>query len=617
METEKNNNPIAEVIAVFPNKVKIAVHDLSAFASVDSQLEKLRVGSYLEVSDDENVKLIVIIECYSIEYFEKRIKEEGHEDKILNNKRYIIEANPLGTIVNGKFDRGGDSLTIPPTRVKPASFSDVLMIYQSELKLEEKFCFASLLADDKIKVPVNGNKFFNKHFAIVGSTGSGKSNTVAKVLQEAIKAKKESGFTGLNNSHIVIFDIHKEYGNAFPEANYISIENLILPYWLLNADELEELFLDSGDRNNYNQTSILRRVIIENKKSHNPADKNVHFDSPHKFDINEVANCLCNLQSESVNYKNSSKYMIVDDEKYTLRDGGTTIESGIELTDTERYNKYFSKKWNFHPNKNSNITNGIYADGTLDKFVDRFENKINNKRLEFLLGDKSRDSSFIDTIKQFIGFSRQVKNEVGELVNVGKSNITIIDLGGIPFEVLSITVSLISRILFEFGYHSKKLLKAGADCETPLLLVYEEAHKYVPKSDLVKFRSSKEAIERIAKEGRKYGVTLGIISQRPSEISETIFSQCNSFITMRLSNPDDQNYVKKLLPDTLGNLTDMLPSLKAGDALLVGESIIIPSLVHVEKCDPEPKSSDIKYFEVWKEEWKEVDFKDLIDEWGK
>ena len=166
--------------------------------------------------------------------------------------------------------------------------------------------------------------------------------------------------------------------------------------------------------------------------------------------------------------------------------------------------------------------------------------------------EHSNEIELEDILKQFLGYTEK------------KSNITVIDLSGIPFEVLSITVSLISRIIFEYGYYYKRLLSDGIDSETPLLLVYEEAHKYVPKSNLAKYRASKNAIERIAKEGRKYGVTLGIISQRPSEISETIFSQCNNFIVMRLTNPDDQNYVKKLLPDTIGNLTSCLPSLQAG-----------------------------------------------------
>jgi len=253
MEGE-NNNINAEVIAVYPNKVKISVDDLSKFVSMDEQVEKLKVGSYLEIADDDNHKLIAIIESYSIVIDENKP----------STRSYIIEANPLGIIEENIFSRGGDSLTIPPTKVLPAKYDDINAIFNSQIKEKERFCFSKLAQNKKIETPVNGNRFFNKHFAIVGSTGSGKSHTVAKILQEAI-SKKGGQYGGLNNSHIVLFDIHGEYKSAFPDCNYIEASNLSLPYWLLNEVELEELFLDTGDRNNYNQTSVLRRTIIENK----------------------------------------------------------------------------------------------------------------------------------------------------------------------------------------------------------------------------------------------------------------------------------------------------------------------------------------------------------------
>ncbi|GJQ59020.1 MAG: ATP-binding protein [Candidatus Scalindua sp. AMX11] len=581
-----NKSMNAEVIAVYPNKVKISVDDLSKFVSTDEQVEKLKVGSYLEISDDDNHKLIAIIESYSIVIDEKKPSERS----------YIIEANPLGIIEENEFSRGGDFLTIPPTKVLPAKYEDINAIFNSRIKEKERFCFSKLAQNKKIETPVNGNRFFNKHFAIVGSTGSGKSHTVAKILQEAI-SKKEGQYEGLNNSHIVLFDIHGEYKDAFPECNYVEASNLTLPYWLLNEAELEELFLDTGDRNNYNQSSILRRTIIENKQKHNPGEK-IHFGTPTKFDITEVYNCLYNFQNETTDYRDNLCIKIENEEKQC---------SKIE----EKYLHFFKKQYTFEPRKTSKIKGGIYADGTLDKFIDRFENKIFKKRLNFLFGDGSRDSSFEDTMKQFVGY--KIDNSSSD------QNITIIDLGGVPFEVLSITVSLITRILFEFGFYYKKYFDGKEIiCETPLLLVYEEAHKYVPKSELAKFRASKNAIERVAKEGRKYGVTLGIISQRPSEISETIFSQCNTFLAMRLTNPDDQNYVRRLMPDSMGNMTDTLPALKTGEALLIGESIEIPCIVKIDECDEyKPSSNDIKYIEIWQEQWKDVDFTKIVEEWKK
>jgi DNA helicase HerA-like ATPase len=300
--------------------------------------------------------------------------------------------------------------------------------------------------------------------------------------------------------------------------------------------------------------------------------------------------------------------MIIDD-SYTCVSSSTTDDTGLLLSEDEKIHKYFEKEFEFHTPKNQNITKGDYADGTLDKFYVRFQEKINQDRLTFLFGEDAKHISFEDTLKYLLGY------------NVNK-NVTVIDLSGVPFEVLSITVSLISRIIFEYGYIYKRLRnrinpEEKINNDVPILLVFEEAHKYVPNSELVKYRSSKKSIERIAKEGRKYGVTLLLASQRPSEISETIFSQCNNFIAMRLTNPIDQGYVKKLLPDTLGSLIEKMPSLKQGEALLIGESVILPSIVQIDRCENEPSSNDIPYWELWKDEWKEIDIDKIKEEWYK
>lgn len=302
--------------------------------------------------------------------------------------------------------------------------------------------------------------------------------------------------------------------------------------------------------------------------------------------------------------------MIIDD-AYICNDSSTTADTGFLLNEEQKIAKYFEQEFNFHPTKNQNIIKGDYAEGTLDKFFVRFQEKINQDRLSFLFGSAAKTSTFENTLQNFLGYLPD-KN----------SNVTVINLSGVPFEVLSITVSLISRMIFEYGYFYKRLRisidpNEKINNDIPILLVYEEAHKYVPNSDLVKYRSSKKSIERKAKEGRKYGITLLLASQRPSEISETIFSQCNNFIAMRLTNPVDQGYVKKLLPDTLGTLIDKMPSLKQGEALLVGESIILPSIVQIDRCTPEPSSNDIPYWELWKDEWKMMDINKIKDEWHK
>lgn len=582
----------AEVISVFPNKIRVVVDNLESFKLEE---ESLKVGSYLRVSDNDNAILIAIIENFSI-----NVNDKGKRD-------YIIEAMPLGLIKDGMFIRGGDTIAIPPKKVEPATKEEIEKIYMESVDKSKQFKFSSLSSNVGIKIPVDGNKFFNKHISIVGSTGSGKSHTVAKIIQNAINAK--SGEFSLNNSHIIIFDIHSEYKSAFPNANLINIDNLVLPYWLLNSEELEEILLDTGDRDNYNQSSIFRTLVTANKKKYNVKVEKIMYDTPIFFDINEIVNAINNFKNETINSKSSDRIMI-NDGSYTLQDGKTNETSGFFCNKyEEKIGKYFQKEYIFFPTKSQSVTRGDYADGTLDKFSIRFQSKVLDKRLDFLFGEKAKAISFEETLHNLMGYSKGQER-----------NVTIIDLSGVPFEVLSITVSLISRLIFEYGYYYKRLRCKKNPIEkinndTPILMVYEEAHKYVPRSELSKYRSSQKAIERIAKEGRKYGVTLMLASQRPSEISETIFSQCNNFIAMRLTNPNDQAYVQRLLPDTFGSLLEKMPSLKAGQALIIGEAIILPSIVQIDVCDCPPSSNDIPYYDLWREQWKKINIDEIKTEW--
>lgn len=554
------DNLNAQVVAVFPDKVRIVVDKLEDFKLAE---ESLRVGSYVRIADNENAILIAIIENFQIV-----ARDDG-------TRNHIIEAFPLGVLRDGKFERGGDSLAIPPKSVEPATIEDIRRIYSDSVRDEESFCFSSLASNPGVLVPVNGNKFFNKHIAVVGSTGSGKSHTLATIIQKAV-SEKTGDFT-LNNSHVIVFDIHSEYRSAFPDANFIDVSNLVLPYWMLNGEELEEFFIDT-EANDHNQRNVFKEAVLQDRRAKftdsSGDEQRIHLDSPLLFDIQEVLNYAIAKNTERV--ATGEVYAASNKEKA----GQPKFENG---------------------SLHSKLTN----------FINRLENKINDSRLDFFLGERSKTITFEQTLETLLGYSA-----------ANKSNITVIDLSGVPFEVLSITVSLISRLIFEYGYIYKRLRCAKDPNEkinndVPILLVYEEAHKYVPNSELSKYRSSKTSIERIAKEGRKYGVTLLLASQRPSEISETIFSQCNNFIAMRLTNPVDQGYVKKLLPDSLGTLIDKMTSFRQGEALLVGESIVLPSIVQIDQCDPAPSSNDIPYWELWKEEWKDMDIAAIKAEWYK
>lgn len=338
--------------------------------------------------------------------------------------------------------------------------------------------------------------------------------------------------------------------------------------------------------------------MILNKEKYNPKLKKVTYDSPVYFNINEVFNYIYNLNVEVINKIEGEQHLpkLINGE--LLKDGTS----------------YFNNKFEFTTSNNSKATkasNGPF-NGEFNRFLSRFETKVNDKRLDFLLLDqdlegnsKYRTEHFEEILKQFMGY-------------LDKSNITIIDLSGIPFEVLSITVSLISRIIFDFAFHYSKLKhEMDNHNDIPFMIVCEEAHNYIPRTGGNDYKAAKKSIERIAKEGRKYGLSLMVVSQRPSEVSDTILSQCNNFINLRLTNINDQSYIKNLLPDNSRSISEILPTLSAGECLVVGDSTPIPSIVKMELPNPEPRSQSIRFHKEWSENWKTPSFENVIKRWRK
>jgi hypothetical protein len=234
-----------------------------------------------------------------------------------------------------------------------------------------------------------------------------------------------------------------------------------------------------------------------------------------------------------------------------------------------------------------------------------------DKRLRFLLHSSKSDGTafmtgdFEEIMKQFLGY-------------LNKANVTIVDLSGIPFEVLSITVSLVSRLIFDFCFHYSKMRHAKDVLnDVPVMIVCEEAHNYIPQRDDAAYRSSRKSLERVAKEGRKYGLSLMVVSQRPSEVSETIFAQCNNFLALRLTNHADQNYVKKLFPDNSNGITEILPNLAPGECVVVGDAVLLPAVVQMPLPNPEPHSKSVRVHQEWKEPWRDITFADVIGRWRK
>lgn len=576
---QTTSTSIYKVTEVTPTLLRIEVVDVEGYHKQPSD-KKLSIGSYLKVSDEKGLTIIAIAQSFKVRDAVQASSEEAAKQPVL-----IIDAQQVGCFEEGVFKRGGQQISIPPSLVETADAADLRLIYAG-IDEPKQFAFGTMARFDDVRVIVDGDRFFGKHIGVVGSTGSGKSCTVAKLIQEGVKRSSDQlARSVLNNSHVVIFDVHGEYKSAFPDARQVSVENLALPYWLMNSEELEELFIESQEMNSHNQISQFKLAVIKNKERYNKGRK-VTYDSPCYFSLKEVFKFISNLNCATKDAKTRQLAFKVKAE-------------GVE----DQYQLF--EDIAFEEKVQSKINSGPY-EGEFDRFVSRLEAKLHDERLGFLLSPRKEDgseyqSSDLGTLMGlFTGYSAKQEK-----------NVTVIDLSGIPFEVLSVVVSLMTRLIFDFCFHFQKI-KAG-DRDMPYLLVYEEAHRYIPRSEGARFGSVKKSIERIAKEGRKYGISLMVVSQRPSEISETIFSQCNNFVAMRLTNPADQQYIKRLLPDSVSAITDSLPVLEKQEAIVIGDAVAVPSWVRVDDISQKPKSDDINFHTEWKRDWFDPEFANVVD----
>ncbi|WP_448861537.1 ATP-binding protein [Dorea sp.] len=571
------------------------------FEQFEKNKDNLRIGKYLQISVGNHDSIIA-----TIKEIKAVVDNTGEKDK------YLVVAEPIGTVDDEGFYPGSTLLPSPTEPVNIAEQDVLNKIFYDDKRYT--FPMGKLVQNKEVDLKINGNIFFGKHIGIVGSTGSGKSCTVAKILQEAVGISKGENIyaSEQKNAHIIIFDIHSEYKAAFNlednqkfSLNYLDVEKLKLPYWLMNSEELESIFIESNEANSHNQISQFRRAVILNKEKYNPTLTRVTYDTPVYFSIEEVYNYISNMNDEVISKVADQEQLpkILDENKHQ-----------VEIHDRIQY---FEKKYKFIPTSTaaaSKASNGPF-NGEFNRFLSRLENKINDRRLGFLMkpqkedGTKYTSNDFDEILKQFLGY-------------LNKANISIIDLSGVPFEVLSITVSLISRIIFDFCFHFSKLKHEKNEVnDVPFMIVCEEAHNYVPKNGNVGYASSKKSIERIAKEGRKYGISLMVVSQRPSEVSDTIFAQCNNFIALRLTNTADQLYIKNLLPNNTNAIADVLPTLQPGQCLIVGDASPIPAIVQLDKPNPEPQSKNVNVYDTWCEKWKAIDedgtitIKNVLERW--
>jgi uncharacterized protein len=489
-----------------------------------------RIGTFVTIPDGA----FTVVGMVSSVRTDANRAEAGAEQIMLGHR--IMDIQLIGTVHEGAFTRGLSSYPVIGSPVLGADTASLKSIFSAYRSMD--FSFGLLPQIEKERLYVDPNKFFSKHIALFGSTGSGKSCTAASILQKV---------TSLENTHVVLLDLHGEYAPAFADTgNLINITDIELPYWLMNFDELVETLIDETEASATNQMMVMKEAILDSKRGKNLGLKDyLTVDTPVFFDFLDVSARMRSL-------------------------------------DTER--TLSGKEGPFY--------------GQFTRFLVRLESKLTDKRYEFLFKPKHYKSS--DT---FAGLLTRL------FALDSNKRVTIIDLSRVPFDVINVLVSLLGRIIYDFNVWNESRQ------DFPILVVFEEAHAYLSMSG--RSHAARKTVERIAKEGRKYGVSCMIISQRPAEISETITAQCNNFIAMRLLNPNDQAYVRKLLPDALSNLMDVLPTLQQGEAYIIGDAVPVPSRVIIDIPSPRPSSGDVKFYERWRTKQAETNVQSVVEKWWK
>jgi len=419
------------------------------------------------------------------------------------------------------FRRGVTRYPIPGAMVYPATTEDLKQVYASDGRANIQV--GTVFPTKDIRAGIYVDAMLGKHFALLGSTGTGKSTSAALILHRICQAAPDG--------HIVMIDPHGEYSAAFRQTGLIlDVSNLQMPYWLMNFEEHCEVLLTSDGNERQVDEDILAKCLLKSRQKSRLAEHmgKITVDSPIPYLLSDLSNIVQDEMGKLDKATTSAPYMRIKNK----------LE---ELKSDPRYQFMFSG---------------------------------------MLVGDTMVD--FISKVFRMPG---------------GGKPISIIDVSGVPSDITSTVVAVLSRLVFDFAIW-------GRDEKTrPILLVCEEAHRYVPNEKNADGSSVGRILGRIAKEGRKYGISLGLITQRPSDLAEGVLSQCGTIISMRLNNDRDQAFVKAAMPEGARGFLDSIPALRNRECIICGEGVAIPVRVSFDNLEENkrPASEDPSFVELWNE----------------
>ena len=571
---------LGKIISIDSNTVEVEVsHEIpSSSLVIAGKVYKIgQIGTFVKIMAG-NIASYGLVSSVS--------NAPSADNALFENGSRFLTVNLVGEkIGNHPFEKGIGLYPTINDEVHIVTEDDLKDIYgNSAENLEGLFSIGQHSSSDNLNVFIDTHKLVLRHSAILGSTGSGKSNSVVAIIKQMLNR--------YSNSRVVLIDPHGEYASAFPDAKVFRINDetnpLYIPFWLMNFDELMYFLVGAKPTDDQRPEYRRFREIITSFKKANcdlkagtVNENHVTADSPIPFDIRKI---WYDINRElNATYKESASDKQTSDQECLESEGDPSTLTPASFTPYSMSNQapFKSKKQEMY------------------SYEKKLLARLKDSRYDFMFypgeyKDSSSDKDLHNLLQEWIG---------------GSERLAILDLSNVPFEVMDIIVGVITRFLYDSMFWGRNESYTGK--HRPLLIAFEEAHSYLGKNDTIYARN---AVEKIFKEGRKFGLGAMVISQRPSELSETILAQVGTFIALRLTNSSDQSIVKSMAPDNMNSLINLLPSLRIGEAVIVGEAINIPSRVRLPLQSPRPDSSDPELVKEWNRAYEssEDDYKTVV-----
>ena len=585
---EKYQTEIGTVISVNGSSVTIQLSDSVKSNSpiIDGIVYRIgQIGSFLKIPLGYT-SLYGIVTKVGASAIPENISEAIKDNyNILTNQQWL-SITLIGEQVGDRFERGISQSPTTGDTAHLVTIEDLKYVYGGYIE-QTSINIGNISVSESLNAYLNLDKLISRHFAILGSTGSGKSNAVGIMLNAIVNKQ-------FPRARILLLDPHGEYNSIFGNNSNVfrvntskNAERLYIPYWALSFSEFISLF--EGTLSDQNK-EYLRTKVVE-AKIKGAAINNINIDS------------MIVTADSPIPFSLKQLWFDLDDfERQTFKvraDPNTKTQKTTGNADTLISNEYEPAAAGGGSPFLNNQAKGIL------NFLDSIRSRLKDSRYDFVFQPGNYTPDLDGNVK--VDLAELLISWIGN-----KKPITILDISDVPSEIMMTIAGTLLNITYEALFWGQEVPIGGRG--QPLLIVLEEAHNYLRSGE---HSIASRTVQRISKEGRKYGVGILLVTQRPSELDETVLSQCGTIIALRMNNTRDRSYVAAAIQDELRSIVDLLPSLRTGECIVSGEGVSIPSRVQFYKLSSAPKSADPEVTKEWSKDYpvNDEDYKHLVNMW--